>query len=126
MSGPDRTDLALAVVAALNSRDPDRLAPLLHPGAEVHTGRGTKSGADAVLAWARKSYEHLDKRYAVDVADEAGDRVLLRGHVEYVWREEGVVGDSTPIALVLEFEGGRLRRLRVEDDPDVALVAFES
>jgi len=126
VSGPDRTDLALAVVAALNSRDPDRLAPLLHHRAEVMTGRGLRSGAEAVLEWARKGYEHLDKRYAIDDVDEAGDRVLLRGHVEYVWREEGVVGDSAPIALLLEFEGSRLRSLRVEDDPDVALVAFES
>jgi hypothetical protein len=126
VSGAEPTDLALAVVAALNARDPDRLAPLLHPEAEVITGRGVKSGAAAVLDWAQKSYEHLDKRYAVDVADEAGSRVLLRGHVEYVWREENVVGDASPIALLLGFEGGKLRSLRVEDDPDVALVAFES
>jgi SnoaL-like domain len=126
VSGANAVDLALAVVEAVNSRDPDRLAPLLHPRAEVITARGTKAGAAQVIAWAEKAYEHLDRRYAVDVADQAGDRVLLRGHVEYVWREEAIVGDAAPIALVMQFEGNRLRRLRVEDDPDAALVAFES
>jgi hypothetical protein len=48
------------------------------------------------------------------------------GAVEYVWREEGEVGDSSPIALRLTFAGDRVRRLVIEDDAAAALDAFES
>ena len=126
MSDTDRSELAAAVIAAVNSRDPGALSALLAPEAEVRTGRSVKSGPDAVLEWAAKAYDHLDRRYAVEVARGDGDRVLLIGDVQYVWRDGGEVGDSTPIALTLAFEGDLLRSLRVEDDPETALAEFES
>ena len=121
MTGADRGELAMAVVAAINERDAVLLEPLLHPDVEVRTGRSVKSGTAAMLA-----YDHLDRRYAVAVARAKGDRILMIGEVEYVWREEGHVGDSTPIALELTFDGDLLRSLRVEDDQVAALNAFES
>lgn len=126
MTGADRGELATAVIAAVNDRNSERLAPLLHPDAEVRTGRSVKSGAAEVLVWADKAYDHLDRRYAVAVARAKGDKILMIGEVEYVWREEGHVGDSTPIALELTFEGDLLRALRVEDDQAAALAEFES
>ena len=116
----------MAVIAAVNDRDAERLEPLLHPDVELRTGRSVKSGAADVLVWADKAYDHLDRRYAVAVARAKGDRILMIGEVEYVWREEGHVGDSTPIALELTFEGDLLRSLRVEDDQAAALADFES
>ena len=124
MSGSDRGDLATAVVTAVNSRDPKRLSALLHPDAEVRTGRSIRSGAAEVLSWADKSYDHLDRRYAVAAIKTSGDRILLAGNVEYVWRESGVVGDSAPIALTMAFDGDLLRSLRVDDDPEAALDDF--
>ena len=126
MTGADRTELAMAVIAAINARDRERLEPLLHPDVEVRTGRGVKSGSADVLVWADKGYAHIDRRYTVAAARAGGDRVLLLGDVEYVWREEGHVGDASPIALTMTFEGDLLRSLRVEDDPEAALDAFES
>ena len=126
MTETDRGELASAVVTAINSRDPERLAALLHRDVEVRTGRSVRSGADEVLSWADKSYDHLDRRYAVAVIRTSGDRILLAGNVEYVWRESAVVGDSAPIALTMEFDGDLLRILSVADDPAAALDDFES
>ena len=126
MTGTDPGELATAVVTAINSRDPERLAALLHPEAEVRTGRSVRSGADEVLSWADKSYDHLDRRYAVAVIRTSGDRILLAGNVEYVWRESAVVGDSAPIALTMAFDGDLLRSMSVTDDPAAALDGFES
>lgn len=128
MTGTDRGELAAAVIAAVNSCDPERLSSLLHPDAEVLTGRSVRAGAAEVLAWADKSYDHLDRRYAVTAARTSDDcnRILLVGEVEYVWREGGEVGDSAPIALTLAFDGDLLRSLRVTDDPQTALDEFES
>ncbi len=116
----------MAVIAAINSREPERLAPLLHPDVEVRTGRSVTSGSAEVLSWADKSYDHIDRHYTVAVARKSGDRILLIGEVDYVWRESGDVGDSSPIGLTLSFEGGLLRSLLVEDDPATALDTFES
>ena len=52
--------------------------------------------------------------------------MLVLGSVEYVWREEGEVGDSSPIALELEFEGDLVRSLTVATIAAAALDAFES
>ena len=72
------------------------------------------------------SYDHLDRRYAIAAARTQGDEVLILGDVEHVWREGGELGDSSPIAMTLAFEGDLLRSLRVDDDPEAALADFEA
>jgi hypothetical protein len=126
VSGADRAELAAAAIAAINSRDPDLIKPLLHPEIELRTGRSSYSGPDQVAAWADKQYDHLDRLYSIATARTRGDSVLILGDVEYVWRDSGELGDSSPIALTLEFEAELLRSLRVDDDPEVGLAAFES
>ena len=49
-------------------------APLLHPEVEVRTPRSVFSGAERVLVWADKSYDHLDRRYAIAAARDARRR----------------------------------------------------
>ncbi len=116
--------LAAAVVEAINSREGDRLAPLLAPDVEVVTGRSVHRGPDAAVAWARKEYDHLTRRYAIDeFRPRAGDALAL-GSVEYVWSDGGEVADSSPIAIELEFGGELLRRLSLHDDAAAALAAF--
>ena len=126
MSGTERSELAPAVVAAINARDPAGLEPLLHPLVELRTARGLKVGVEEVLAWAAKSYDHLDRRYAVEEASRQVEPVLMVGEVQYVWRDSGEVGDRAPIALALAFDGGLLRSLTVADTPDAALSGVES
>jgi len=118
------TELAAALVAAINSRDRSELEPLLDPEVEIVTGRSVHAGPAAAVAWAGKEYDNLVRRYAVDELRERDGRVLALGCVQYVWREEGEVADSSPIALELEFSGERLRRLRLHDDAAAALSSF--
>ena len=124
LQGP--ADTAAAIVAAINDRDAEGLEALLAGDAEVVTGRSVHTGAEVIAAWARREYDHLTKRYAIDEYRIDGDRVLALGHVQYVWTEGGEVADSTPIALLIEVEAGVLRRLTVHDDARTALVEFES
>lgn len=110
---------------AVNSRDPDRLRATAGEGFEVITGRSSHQGPEAVAAWVGKEYDHLLRRYAIADYREIGDAVLAVGAVEYVWAEGGEVADVSPIAIGVEFEAGRPRRMRLHDDPLAALAALE-
>ncbi len=125
MSG-ELAERAAQAIAAINSQDPELIAEIFDPLAEIRTGRSTYTGVEAAIGWAEKRYDHLDKRYAISMTHTKGDSVLVLGTVEYVWREEGEVGDAAPIALLLEFADGRVRSLTVADDPAAALDEFES
>lgn len=119
----DPVTLARQAIDAINGGDDPTLRALLAAEVEVSTGRTVKRGPDAAIAWAHKLYDHLDRRYAIEEV-HPGPRessVVGVGTVDYVWREEGAVGDSAPIALELEFADGKLRRIVVHEDPEDAL-----
>jgi hypothetical protein len=118
-------DRAAAIVAAINSRRPERLACVLTDRSAVTTGRNVHAGSEAVSRWARKEYDHLVKRYAIDEYRVEGESVLALGAVQYVWAESGEVGDSSPIALRIELDGECLRDLELHDDTAAALAGFE-
>lgn len=117
-------EIAAELVDAINSRDPDRLRSFLDDDSEVITGRTTHTGPDAIVAWSRKEYEHLVRRYAIDEYRARGDSVLALGAVEYAWIDGGEVADSSPIALDLVIRAGRLGSLRLRDDTVAALAGF--
>ncbi|HET6830999.1 MAG TPA: hypothetical protein VFH44_06570 [Solirubrobacterales bacterium] len=125
MSG-DRAEQAGRAVAAINAGDPELIGAAFDPLIEIRVGRSVHTGIEAAIAWARRKYDHLEKRYTIAATHARGNELLALGSVEYVWREEGEVGDSSPIALRLAFADDRVRRLTVEDDPEAALDAFES
>lgn len=108
------------LLEAVNDRDLARLRALVPPDFEVVTGRAVHAGAPAVLAWAGRAYEHLERRYAVDRIEPVGSGYLALGRVQYVWRETDEVGDSSPIVFSFELERGRLRRMTLHDDESSA------
>jgi ketosteroid isomerase-like protein len=116
--------LARRVLDALGRCDVDDFAALLHPDVEIHTARGVRHGSDEAIAWARSAYDHLDRRYEIEELHVAGERVLVVAQVQYVWRESGEIGDSTPVAIAIDAENGKLRRWRVFDDPAEGLKVF--
>ncbi len=130
--GATPEEIVRLALEAISDRDAERLRPLLAPGVSVHTGRGSHEGDDAVLAWARKGYEHLDRRWRLESLEPAPGRggedgtLLGRGRVEYVWRESGEVGDTVPIFLLLRLDGQRLARLEVFDELEAALAALDA
>lgn len=109
---------------AISDHDGERLEPLLDPGIQIVTARSRHEGVAAASAWASKRYRHLDRRYVVDELHPMGKGFLGQARVEYVWRESGEVGDSTPIFLSLQVEDGRLRELGLHDDADSARAAL--
>ena len=123
MAGPTPA-LARRVLDALGRGDVEDFAALLHPEVEIHTARGVRRGSDEAIAWARSDYDHLDRRYEIEELHVAGERVLVVAQVQYVWRESGEIGDSTPVGIAIDTENGKLRRWRVFDDPAEALKVF--
>jgi len=118
--------LAAEAIAAVNSQDPRLIAAAFDPLAEIRTTRSVHAGIEAATAWAGKTYDHLERRYTINATHTKGDAVLVLGSVEYVWREEGEVGDSSPIALKLEFRDGRVVAMTVAEDAEAALEEFEA
>jgi hypothetical protein len=42
--------------------------------------------------------------------------VIVRGETRYVWKDSGEVADSSPVAIELHFEAGKLVLWRFLDD----------
>ena len=122
--GEPSTAIARSVLDALSRGDIEEFARLVHPEVEVHTARGVRCGAEEAREWASNVYDHLDRRYEIDEMHVAGTDVLVLADVQYVWRESGEIGDSTPVAVAMCFADGRLRRWRVYDDPREGLKVF--
>jgi hypothetical protein len=121
--GAEPAEIVRLALEAISDRDAERLAPLLVPDVTIRTGSGKHQGADAAGAWARKGYDHLDKRYALadaEPAATANGSYLWAARVEYVWRESGEVGDASPIWLVVELDGPLIRRLELHDSEQEA------
>jgi ketosteroid isomerase-like protein len=116
--------LARQVLETLGRGDIEGFARLVHPDVEIHTARGVRRGPEQARAWAGRTYEHLERRYEIEDMHVAGGDVLVDAQVQYVWRHSGEIGDSSPVAVVMRFEDGRLRRWQVYDDRVQALKVF--
>jgi ketosteroid isomerase-like protein len=122
-AGPS-TGRAREALEALSRGDSERFARLVHPEVEIQTARGVRRGADEAREWASSTYDHLERRYEIEEMHVAGEDVLVLAQVQYVWRESGAIGDSTPVAVAMRFVGGKLRSWRVYDDPAEGLKVF--
>lgn len=116
--------VATLALEAISDHDGERLEPLLGPGVLIITGRSRHEGVAAASAWASKRYRHLDRRYVLDDLRPMGRGLLGHGRVQYVWRESGEVGDSTPIFLSFQVDGGLLSELGLHEDEDSARAAL--
>lgn len=107
---------AVAILNALNERDTARLEPLLAAEVEVATANSVRSGREAAVEWSLKDFDHLLRRFLLDEAIAVGGGLLGKGRTQYVWKEDGEVGDTTPIFFSFEFGGGgQLERLGVHE-----------
>ena len=118
MSAPaEEESLAREVLAALSEGDTEAFGELAAEGIEIHTARGARHGHAEAVAWAANKYDHLQRRYAVeDVEAKDGGGVIVRGQTQYVWKDGGEVADSSPVAIELHFEAGKLVLWRFLDD----------
>ncbi len=111
-----RAELARSVLEALSHGDVQAFTALLHPEIEVRTARGVWRGCEEAEEWARKRYEHLERRYAIDELRVSGEKVLAHVRAQYVWRESGLVGDEEPTVIELAFRDGRLTLWAFRDE----------
>lgn len=118
--GPAPAEIVRLALEAISDGDGERLQPLIAPGVTIRTGRASHEGMDAALAWARRGYDHLDRRYVLAGLEPVGDPALgmfvAAARVEYVWRETGEVADSTPLHFAIELRGTLIGRLELHDD----------
>jgi ketosteroid isomerase-like protein len=110
VSAPSNAELARQVLEALSLGDVPDFAAVVHPEIEIRTAKTTYLGPDAATEWAQKRYEHLERRYAIDQLEEAGDHIVARVRTQYVWRDSGLVGDEEPTVIDLVFKDGKLFR----------------
>jgi ketosteroid isomerase-like protein len=109
-------ELARAVLEALSEGDVSLFSALAHPDIEIVTSRGVRRGRDQAEEWARKRYEHLERRFAIDELRADGDSVLALVRTQYVWRESGLVGNEAPAVIELGFRDGKLVRWEFRED----------
>ena len=134
-SGATPEEIVRLVLEAMADRDGDRLRALLAEGVTIRTQRGLREGPDEVLAWARKGYDHLDKRIVLERLEPeapasepgAGGEAWFLGiaRVEYVWRETGEVGDASPVFLVVGLRDGLLARFELHEAVEDARAALD-
>jgi hypothetical protein len=116
---PEEQLIALAL-EAISDRAAERLRPLLAEDIVIATGRAEHRGVEAALAWARRSYAHLDRRYQLDRLEPRGSGLLGIGRVEYVWRDSGEVGDVSLAFFSFQIRDRLLARIFLSDDLDAA------
>lgn len=108
-------ELLEKALAAL-SHSPEDLRTISSPELTIVTSKSAHEGIDAAVAWAAKTYDHLDRHYHLEHLHERDETVHVRGRVEYIWRESGELGDSSPSFFAARIEDGLLTRLAIGDD----------
>jgi hypothetical protein len=79
---------------------------LVHPEVEIHTERTVHRGREAAMDWSAKGFDHLIRRYVpVEISERPGG-VSVQAELQYVWRESGEVGDTTPAVIELGIKDG--------------------
>lgn len=109
--------LARHVLAVLSDCDTVAFGELAAEEIEIHTSRGVRHGHAEAIAWAASKYDHLQRRYVIDeLRPLDGGGLLMLGTSQYVWKDSGEVADSSPVAVELHFDRGKLSLWRFRED----------
>jgi hypothetical protein len=90
---------------------------LVHPDVEIRTERKLHRGRRAAMEWAGKEFDHLVRRYVPVEIEETPSGVLVHAELQYVWRETGVVGDTSRVAIDLGIRDGLISSWHLRDEP---------
>lgn len=113
----EETQLAERVIGALRRDDTVAFGELVSEDIEIETARGVRCGHAEALAWAKNKYDYLQRCFSIDeIRPHGPGRLLLLGRTEYIWKDSGEVGDSSPVAIEMSFRGGKLARWRFRED----------
>lgn len=101
-------EIVKSLLAALQEGCGARVAALLHPEVKAHGARGTKSGIDEVVAWAKPSTEgHLVSSVEVDELRQVADEwVAIGARRLWSWGETGELADEQPFGALFQVRDG--------------------
>jgi hypothetical protein len=111
-------ELARRFLAALTDCDREAVGELVHREVEISTERTVHRGREAAVAWAGKEFDHLVRRYVPVKIEETDAGVVVHALLQYVWRESGVIGDSSRVAIELGIRDGLISSWHLVDEPD--------
>jgi ketosteroid isomerase-like protein len=111
-------ELARRFLAALSAGDRAAVGELVHPEVEIRTERTVHRGRLAAMEWSGKVFDHLVRRYVPVKIEETPSGVLVHAELQYVWREEGEVGDTSRVAIELGIRDGLVSSWYLIDEPE--------
>ena len=91
---------------------------LVHPEVEIRTERTVHKGQQEAMEWAGKTFDNLARRYVPVSIEHREDGVLVHAELQYVWRESGEVGDSSPVAIELGIRDGLISSWYLLEEPE--------
>jgi hypothetical protein len=91
---------------------------LVHPEVEIRTERTVHRGREAAVVWSGKQFDHLVRRYVPIEIEATSEGVLVHAELQYVWREEGEVGDTSRVRIELGVRDGLISSWHLEDEPE--------
>jgi ketosteroid isomerase-like protein len=111
-------ELARRFLAALSVGDRAAVGELVHPEVEIRTERTVHRGRVAAMEWSGKVFDHLVRRYVPVEIEGTESGVLVHAELQYVWRDGGEVGDSSPVAIELGIRDGLISSWYLLDEPE--------
>jgi hypothetical protein len=91
---------------------------LVHPEIEIRTERTVHRGRVEAMEWAGKVFDHLVRRYVPVSIEHREDGVLVHAELQYVWRHNGEIGDSSRVALELGIRDGLISSWYLLEEPE--------
>lgn len=107
--------LIIDALDALSRADGEAMAALVSPDVVITTDRKILQGADEAREWAAKRYDHLDRRYRIKAFAHSDGASVVDALVEYSWRGETEISDSSPVRFHFVIAGGLISRIELED-----------
>ena len=114
----DSEELARRFLAALSAGDREAVGELVHPDVEIRTERTVHRGRAAAMEWSEKTFDHLVRRYVPVEIEHTEDGLLVHAELQYVWREDRQVGDSSRVAIELGVRDGLISSWYLVDEPE--------
>ena len=93
------------------------MGELVHPEVEIRTERTVHKGRLEATEWAGKVFDHIFRRYVPVSIEHTASGVLVHAELQYVWRDSGKVGDSSPVAIELGIRDQLISSWYLLDEP---------
>jgi hypothetical protein len=91
---------------------------LVHPEVEIRTERTVHRGRTAAMEWSGKTFDHIFRRYVPVEIEHRDEGVLVHAELQYVWRDSGEVGDTSPVAIELGVRDGLISSWFLLEEPE--------